>query len=54
MQLLVAAKTGSAVDDSVGVVKTVFPAVFEKTVQRSPLVRIRVSRAPFFGVHLDP
>jgi hypothetical protein len=40
--------------DSVGFVNAVFRLFSVKTAQESPVVRIAVSRAPYFGVHLDP
>jgi hypothetical protein len=40
--------------DSVGFVNTHFRQFSGKTAQGSLVVRIRVSRAPHFGVHLDP
>ena len=40
--------------DSVGVVNTLFCPFFGKRAQRISLVWRPVSRAPFFGVHLDP
>jgi hypothetical protein len=40
--------------DSVGVVNTLFGPFFGKRAQGISLVVRLVSRAPFFGVHLDP
>jgi hypothetical protein len=53
-RLELASKSAKPMYDSVGVVNTLFCPFFGKRAQRISFVWRPVSRAPFFGVHLDP